>query len=653
MSVVLSAARLLLHLRIIPSVGPLIRIWITATTSVGPILVPMFIMALSFAGAFYLVQTPLNPTSMSPSHFSSIAQSLQSVLTMAAGDYSHGDGIHSVLDFAERPEIFTLRLLFHILFIIFLVNLIISLMTVHVADIRINSVAAWRAEIAALMVELELYWPWPIRYGIHTEIPAVVNMSVESLDLEKGRPIGRLRSVTRTPSRSGKLNAPKRTPSAKFVAEMKRQESAVAAEPPITDLDDDEDDEDEAKNLDAELDSRAVVLYTTPEEMAAKTRWWTSVVKDGTRGFAGLDNSPRKTLVRKDVVVLPTEMLKGRIFDPSATASPEQSVGGSFSAIADPARPPVLEAAGALASSLASALRGTDVQQRKDLRTRVSMSDQPTVLGRSTSFGKDAAAHESAASGHGGGNGAGSGAWSNLTSGLMTLDGPIDSGAKFDSGIPRPLPNGLEDADWTSSSSAMSADRPGAPFQRLIGRRMSRVDRGMALSSSMNSAGGFLAKAATDEAEGDVPGDDAGSAASRGLSVLAAQLTTLHTTVRTLEAVSHKDARLNRERTKRLEELLENRRKIDDVQAVEMAELKSDLKRLIDFLIPAQAPEGEEAGAGGNGAFLKSIQDMVASASASTLEPDPPRPNCSDASPLQLHILIPITKFPVRVSAAA
>ena len=39
-------------------------------------------------------------------------------------------------------------------------------MTVNVADIHANTNAAWLMEIAGLMVELELFWPWPIRYDI-------------------------------------------------------------------------------------------------------------------------------------------------------------------------------------------------------------------------------------------------------------------------------------------------------------------------------------------------------------------------------------------------------------------------------------------------------------------------------------------------------
>ncbi|KAJ3267012.1 hypothetical protein HK104_005985 [Borealophlyctis nickersoniae] len=87
-TLILCACRFLLHLRIIPSVGPIVRIWVTAIFNIFPIFVPMMIMAVSFAGAFYLVQTPMvAPGVIYTGHFGGFKASLQSVLTMAGGDY--------------------------------------------------------------------------------------------------------------------------------------------------------------------------------------------------------------------------------------------------------------------------------------------------------------------------------------------------------------------------------------------------------------------------------------------------------------------------------------------------------------------------------------------------------------------------------------
>ncbi|KAJ3044037.1 hypothetical protein HK097_001594, partial [Rhizophlyctis rosea] len=160
--IVLAACRLLLHLRIIPSVGPIVRIWASATFNILPILIPMMIMALSFSAGFYLVEMSIvDVGNVYIGHFHGMQESLQSVLTMMGGDYS-------VLDNADHPSVFALRLLFHVIFIIFLVNLIIALLTINVAEIQVNTNAAWLSEIAELMVELELYWPYPMRYKVRS-----------------------------------------------------------------------------------------------------------------------------------------------------------------------------------------------------------------------------------------------------------------------------------------------------------------------------------------------------------------------------------------------------------------------------------------------------------------------------------------------------
>ncbi|KAI8825027.1 uncharacterized protein EV422DRAFT_564380 [Fimicolochytrium jonesii] len=158
-TLVFYCTRVLMQLRIIPSIGPIIRTFVSATKAIFPVLVPFVVLAISFAGAFHLIQMQFifaSPT-QETWHFRTIPDSIQSVLTMTSGDYS-------VLDYSTNSQVFFLRLLFHLIFIIFLINLIIGLMTVNVANITTNATSAWLVEIAQLIVELELYWPWPTHY---------------------------------------------------------------------------------------------------------------------------------------------------------------------------------------------------------------------------------------------------------------------------------------------------------------------------------------------------------------------------------------------------------------------------------------------------------------------------------------------------------
>ncbi|KAL2912818.1 hypothetical protein HK105_207705 [Polyrhizophydium stewartii] len=154
MSIVLLllSVRLLMHLRILPSVGPLVRITVLASVHVLPILIPMSIMAFAFAGGIYLVETGEVPGT----RWTNIWIALQYVVTMITYDYN-------VLDDASRFDIFFLRIAYHIVYIIFFLNVIIALMTVNIADISANTTAAWLVEVAQLMVELELYWPYPMK----------------------------------------------------------------------------------------------------------------------------------------------------------------------------------------------------------------------------------------------------------------------------------------------------------------------------------------------------------------------------------------------------------------------------------------------------------------------------------------------------------
>ncbi|KAI9349484.1 hypothetical protein DFJ73DRAFT_760608 [Zopfochytrium polystomum] len=264
LALVFAALRIVVHLRVLPSVGPLVRLSMTAAINIMPILIPMGIMAASFAVAFFLLETEAAAVSGVPTtHFENLGESLQSVLSMATTDYRGraNFGFHSptekyclfrfaaglllsrptsVLDAATIPQIFLLRLLFHIFFIIFLVNVIIALMTVNVSDIQSNMNSAWLLEIAGVMVDLELFWPWPIRYSMGAEGR---DRPARGWRGKRSRPRARSRSV---------------------------HPAAATAPPPA----------DEASVVAGTPEHRAVlarlrtVLYTWPREQVRQSVWW-------------------------------------------------------------------------------------------------------------------------------------------------------------------------------------------------------------------------------------------------------------------------------------------------------------------------------------------------------------------------------------------
>jgi hypothetical protein len=82
---VLHATRLLLHLRIMPSVGPLVRITILASINILPILIPMGIMLFAFAGGFFLIQQ----TMITDTKWVNFSVAFQFVTTMITFDYSY------------------------------------------------------------------------------------------------------------------------------------------------------------------------------------------------------------------------------------------------------------------------------------------------------------------------------------------------------------------------------------------------------------------------------------------------------------------------------------------------------------------------------------------------------------------------------------
>jgi hypothetical protein len=83
--VLLFTMRMILHLRIVPSVGPVIRIMTSALVNVVPILVPMVFLQLAFALAFFVLhQELIGPNTA----FSTFPMSVQMTLTMIMFDYS-------------------------------------------------------------------------------------------------------------------------------------------------------------------------------------------------------------------------------------------------------------------------------------------------------------------------------------------------------------------------------------------------------------------------------------------------------------------------------------------------------------------------------------------------------------------------------------
>ncbi|KAI9326632.1 hypothetical protein BDR26DRAFT_924345, partial [Obelidium mucronatum] len=218
------ALRIISHLRVLPSVGPLVRLWVTASVNILPILIPYGVMALGFTIAFHIIEYEAsreeNGTAI---HFNTIGVSLQSVLTMAMTDYS-------VLDYYWNPQVFVIRFLFYVCFIIFLVNIIIALMTVNVADIHSNMNAAWLLEIAGIMVDLELFWPWPARYVITGNHPP------EEFHLDVAA------------KKSGGI----------YPGAGEYDDSDEPGSPEFT----------------AQLQNKSIILYTWPQEFVTKTAWW-------------------------------------------------------------------------------------------------------------------------------------------------------------------------------------------------------------------------------------------------------------------------------------------------------------------------------------------------------------------------------------------
>lgn len=90
-TLVIACCRLLMQLRIIPSIGPVLRIGIAASGHILPVLVPFVVLACSFAGGFHLIQYPLllSGEQNTQAHFRTIPVAIQSVLTMTAGDYRY------------------------------------------------------------------------------------------------------------------------------------------------------------------------------------------------------------------------------------------------------------------------------------------------------------------------------------------------------------------------------------------------------------------------------------------------------------------------------------------------------------------------------------------------------------------------------------
>ncbi|KAJ3242944.1 hypothetical protein HDU78_001014 [Chytriomyces hyalinus] len=244
------AIRIITHLRVLPSVGPLVRLLVTASVNILPILIPYGVMALGFTIAFYIIQFEASRLDNSTSpHFETIGGSLQTVLTMAMTDYS-------VLDYASNPQVFLLRFLFYICFIIFLVNIIIALMTVNVADIHSNMNAAWLLEIAGIMVDLELFWPFPQRYDITAGTTHASNIHLDTPARTKNKK--NMRALKRVGVLAGNNSDDPGGPSPGQVTE----DALEKGNPVFFDS----------------LRQKSIILYTWPQEFVVKTAWWPLMV---------------------------------------------------------------------------------------------------------------------------------------------------------------------------------------------------------------------------------------------------------------------------------------------------------------------------------------------------------------------------------------
>ncbi|TPX36342.1 hypothetical protein SmJEL517_g01511 [Synchytrium microbalum] len=224
---VMCALRSILDLRILPSIGPLVRLWVIAAIHIVPIFIPYLIMATSFLGGFYLVENAaaaLSNTGVSP-HFENLGVSVQSILSMITGDYS-------VVDNVSDAQIFTLRILFHLVFLIFLANIIIALMTTNIyQQDHKNTTGKWLCEVAGLMAELELYWPFPNRYNL------VDSLTLKSAEL-KPKPL------------------------------HSRYRGSAISDRSLGGVE-------ESVDISADLKSKSVILYSWPLSAVQKTRWYT------------------------------------------------------------------------------------------------------------------------------------------------------------------------------------------------------------------------------------------------------------------------------------------------------------------------------------------------------------------------------------------
>ncbi|KAJ3269211.1 hypothetical protein HDV01_001690 [Terramyces sp. JEL0728] len=233
--IVFASMRLLLYLRIFPSVGPVVRITSSALLNVIPILIPMIILIVAYTAAFFILcQKIVGSTTI----FTTFWKSLQFTLTMMTFDYS-------LLNDQEQVfSIFFCRIMFHATFLICFINLIVALMTVNVADVTSNMRAAWLVEISELMVELELYWPWPFNYPKWNREDLGVNKSSLVNMNDDGTGQGEAAS----------FNSKEKT------------------------------------DIDNEIENIIVVLYTAPRDVVIKKSWWNDFPKSLQSSPIGLES---------------------------------------------------------------------------------------------------------------------------------------------------------------------------------------------------------------------------------------------------------------------------------------------------------------------------------------------------------------------------
>lgn len=191
----------------------------------------MGVMIVTYSLAIFVAQHGKVTT-----HFNTISNAIQTCLNMATWNYEG-------LDNVANPEIFTLKILFHTTFILFLLNLISAITTVNLAKCFKEANNEFLLQMSSTMVELEMYWFSPSNY----------DMSLKNNMVEDGKGKSRNTWVSFKKNNSG---WPFTFGIKKTFPILEDQENTLAGSPS------------------AEIEDCMIVLYTCPIKMAKRSIWW-------------------------------------------------------------------------------------------------------------------------------------------------------------------------------------------------------------------------------------------------------------------------------------------------------------------------------------------------------------------------------------------